>query len=138
MFGALGNKKNAVQANKRPLSSMSPTIVLREQQPILALGSPAGTKIISCVLQTILNFTLHKMDLYRAIEKLRFHHQWQPDVLFMEKGFHPRTVSQLQEMGYTIKEKPLGCSVQAVARRADSRLVSVSDPRGYGLALGAY
>lgn len=136
MFGALGNTKNAVQPGKRPLSSMSPTIVMRDDKPLLALGSPAGTRIITCVLQTILNFTNYGMDLYRAVALPRFHHQWQPDVLRVDDGFAASTLKKLRDMGYKIIEKDLGCSVQAVARRRDNTLIAVADPRGYGLALG--
>ena len=134
MFGALGNSRNVVQAYKRPLSSMSPTIVVRDKS-LLALGSPAGTRIISCVLQTILNFYTYRLNLYQAVAAPRFHHQWQPDLLVLEKGFSASLVSKLQKMGYTTKQTDaLGCSVQASALHAPNKVEAVSDPRGYGLA----
>lgn len=134
MFGALGNRRNYVQAYKRPLSSMSPTIVMRGKS-LLALGSPAGTRIISCVLQTILNFYTYRFNLYQAVATPRFHHQWQPDLLVLEKDMSASVVSKLQQMGYTTKQTDaLGCSVQASALHAPNRLEAVSDPRGYGLA----
>lgn len=136
IYGALGNDKNAIEAGKRPLSSMSPTIVMRNNKPILALGSPSGTRIISCVLQTIVNNFVYDTGLYQAIALPRFHHQWQPDILWVEQNLPPTTVSELQTMGYTVERKSLGCSVQAVARIADNQLIAVSDPRGYGLATG--
>lgn len=136
LYGALGNDKNAIEAGKRPLSSMSPTIVMRNNKPILALGSPSGTRIISCVLQTIVNNFIYDTGLYQAIALPRFHHQWQPDILWVEQNLSTDTVSKLQTMGYTVKNKNLGCSVQAVARLDDKQLVAVSDPRGYGLAVG--
>lgn len=136
IYGALGNDKNAIEAGKRPLSSMSPTIVMRNNKPILALGSPSGTRIISCVLQTIVNNFVYDTGLYQAIALPRFHHQWQPDVLWVEQNLPQTTVSELQKMGYTVERKSLGCSVQAVARIADNQLIAVSDPRGYGLATG--
>ena len=136
IYGALGNDKNAIEAGKRPLSSMSPTIVMRNNKPIVALGSPSGTRIISCVLQTIVNNFVYDTGLYQAIALPRFHHQWQPDVLWLEQGLPETTVTELQSMGYTVQRKSLGCSVQAVARIADRQLIAVSDPRGYGLATG--
>ena len=136
IYGALGNDKNAIEAGKRPLSSMSPTIVMRNNKPILALGSPSGTRIISCVLQTIINNFVYDTGLYQAIALPRFHHQWQPDVLWVEQNLPQTTVSELQTMGYTVERKSLGCSVQAVARIADNQLIAVSDPRGYGLVAG--
>ena len=135
MFGALGNSRNAIQPYKRPLSSMSPTFVMNAKS-LLTLGSPAGTRIISCVLQTILNFYIYRRNLYQAVAAPRFHHQWQPDQLILEKGLPAAVVKKLQKMGYQTKQTAaLGCSVQAAAIHADSKLESVSDPRGYGLAL---
>ena len=75
MFGALGGKQNSIAPNKRPLSSMSPTIVMRDGKPLLALGAPGGTRIITCVLQTLLNYLDYGMSLYEAVAAPRLHHQ---------------------------------------------------------------
>ncbi len=137
MFGALGGKQNSIAAGKRPLSSMSPTIVRRDGQTLLALGAPGGTRIITCVLQTLLNYLDYGMPLYAAVAAPRFHHQWHPDILLLEKepSFSATTSTQLRSMGWQTAEKEIRCYVQAVARR-DQRLQAVSDPRSYGLATG--
>lgn len=137
MFGALGGKQNSIAPHKRPLSSMSPTIVMRDGQALLALGAPGGTRIITCVLQTLLNYLDYGMSLYEAVAAPRFHHQWHPDILFLEKepSFSATTHKQLRTMGWQAEEKAIRCYVQAV-ERSEQRLRAISDPRGYGLATG--
>ena len=137
MFGALGGKQNSIAPNKRPLSSMSPTIVMRDGQTLLALGAPGGTRIITCVLQTLLNYLDYGMSLYEAVAAPRFHHQWHPDILLLEQepSFRATTREQLRTMGWQTEEKAIRCYVQAVERRGE-KLRAVSDPRSYGLAAG--
>ena len=137
MFGALGGKQNSIAPHKRPLSSMSPTIVMRDGKALLGLGAPGGTRIITCVLHTLLNYLDYGMPLYEAVAAPRFHHQWHPDILFLEQepSFSANTRDTLRHMGWQAEEKPIRCSVQAVERR-EQKLRSVSDPRGYGLATG--
>lgn len=136
LFGAVGSKNNLVEPEKRPLSSMSPTIVRKDGKPVLALGTPSGTRILTCVSQVLLNYLEYEKDLYTAVAALRYHHQWKPDHIRVEEpGFSLGTKKALQSMGHEINHKDLGCKVQAVAFE-NNRLHGVADPRGEGLAKG--
>lgn len=136
LFGAIGNDKNAVAAEKRPLSSMSPTIVFRGGEPFLALGSPSGTRIITCVAQTLLNRLAYGMPLYEAVAVIRYHHQWLPDEIRVDSpGFAPFVTRELETRGYRVRVSDLGCRVAAV-ERSPAGLRGVADPRGEGIALG--
>lgn len=136
LFGAVGGNNNLVQPKKRPLSSMSPTIMTKEDKPYMALGSPSGTRIITCVAQTILNAVEFEMPLYEAVGATRIHQQWQPDVLKIEGPFLSEKVERkLKEKGHNVVHDKLGCSIQAIIRD-NNQWIGVSDPRGEGLALG--
>jgi gamma-glutamyltranspeptidase/glutathione hydrolase len=136
LFGAVGGQNNLIQPRKRPLSSMSPTIITRDDGPYMALGSPSGTRIITCVAQTILNAVEFEMPLYEAVAATRIHQQWRPDVLKVEAPFLEESVeSELRERGHDVVHEKLGCSVQAIRKTRDG-WHGVSDPRGEGLALG--
>lgn len=136
IFGAVGSTANSVQPNKTPLSSMSPTIVMKDGIPILAVGAPGGTRIINCVAQTILNYLEYGLPLYESLASVRFHHQWRPDELTIEPpGIGAKNRQALEKMGYKIKDAKVGCAVMAVAREG-STLRGVSDPRDFGQALG--
>lgn len=138
LFGAVGGKNNLVEPRKRPLSSMSPTIVYdRKGKPFLALGTPSGTRILTCVMQTILNVLEFEMPLWEAVSATRIHHQWSPDEIRIgPPGFKPEVEAELRSMGYKLKHKALGCKVQAIMRRADGTLHGVSDPREEGMSFG--
>jgi gamma-glutamyltranspeptidase/glutathione hydrolase len=103
MYGLLQGELNAIQPHKRPLSAMSPTIVLRRGQFYFALGSPGGPTIINTVLQTIVNVLDFKMNIQQAVDWPRFHHQWLPDELRMEPGFSPDTMAILEARGHKLK-----------------------------------
>jgi len=136
IFGAVGGRKNLIAPKKRPLSSMSPTIVRKDGLPFFALGTPSGTRILTCVAQVAFNFLEHKLDLYDAVAATRIHHQWLPDVLQIGPPFFSKAVrEQLKNKGHVLKKKSLGCKVQAITREKE-RLYGVSDPRGEGLAKG--
>lgn len=136
LFGAVGGEFNLVEPRKRPLSSMSPTILLKDGKPFMALGSPSGTRIITCVAQTILNAVEFEMPLYESVAATRIHQQWQPDVLKIEAPFlDPKVEEQLKEKGHTIVHDRLGCSIQAIMKIKEG-WHGVSDPRGEGLAQG--
>lgn len=136
LFGAVGGKYNLVAPKKRPLSSMSPTIITKNGAPLMALGSPSGTRIISCVAQTILNAVEFEMPLYEAVSATRIHQQWQPDVLKVEAPFLNSDVEkELEKKGHKISHESLGCSIQAIKREGKT-WIGVSDPRGEGLAQG--
>jgi gamma-glutamyltranspeptidase/glutathione hydrolase len=103
MYGLVQGEANAIQAGKRPLSSMTPTIVLRQGKPYLAAGSPGGPTIINTVLETILNVLDFGMNIQDAVDWPRLHHQWLPDELQMEPGYSPDTAALLESRGYKIK-----------------------------------
>lgn len=133
LFGAIGSKANAIAPKKTPLSSMSPTLVLDEKErPVLSLGAPGGTRIISCVAQTILNYLEFKLPPYESVASARYHQQWLPDELDIEPGKIPTTtIEQLKQMGHNVQEKAINCNVMAVAFE-DNLFRAVSDPRDIG------
>jgi gamma-glutamyltranspeptidase/glutathione hydrolase len=101
-FGLVGGDANAVGPNKRPLSSMTPTIVLKDGKPFLITGSPGGSRIITTTLQIILNVIDHKLNAAEATIAPRMHHQWEPDLLRLEKGFSTDTLEILGQKGQRI------------------------------------
>jgi gamma-glutamyltranspeptidase/glutathione hydrolase len=108
-FGLTGGEANAVQPGKRPLSSMSPTMVLKDGKPFLVTGSPGGSRIITTVLQIILNVIDHQMNVAEATLAPRVHHQWMPDTLRIEKGLSPDTLRLLKQQGYALSlQAPMG------------------------------
>ena len=135
LFGAVGSAANSVAPGKTPLSSMSPTIVLKDGQPVLAVGAPGGTRIITCVANTILNYLEYKLPLYDSVAALRIHQQWKPDELQLETGFDPDLIKALESKGWKINSTRSGCAVMAVAREGN-KLIGVSEPRDFGQALG--
>jgi gamma-glutamyltranspeptidase/glutathione hydrolase len=136
LFGAVGGEFNLIEPRKRPLSSMSPTIITKDDSPFMALGSPSGTRIITCVAQTILNSVEFGMPLYESVAATRIHHQWQPDVLKVESPYlDPVVEKELQDRGHKIIHEKLGCSVQAI-KKTKKGWEGVSDPRGEGFAKG--
>lgn len=136
LFGAVGGENNLVEAEKRPLSSMSPTIVLKNKRPVMAVGSPSGTRILTCVAQTLLNYLEHKEPLLNSVSSVRYHQQWYPDELRIGTfGLQRETELKLKEMGHKLTHKNLGCRVQAIAFEKGT-LIGVSDPRGQGMASG--
>src|SRR6266404_2523018 len=102
MFGLVQGEANAIQPGKRPLSSMTPTMVLRNGKLYMVVGAPGGSRIISAVMQVILNVTDFGMNVQDAVDAPRFHHQWKPDKLYLEKGFSPDTVALLKARGHDV------------------------------------
>lgn len=102
MFGLVQGEANAIQPGKRPLSSMTPTILARDGKFFMAVGGPGGSRIITSVLQVIVNVIDFGMNVQDAVDFPRFHHQWLPDRLFLEPGISPDTVALLQAKGQTI------------------------------------
>ena len=136
LFQAMGGSKNLPAPGKRPLSSMSPTIVMKKGRPVLVLGSPSGTRIITCVVQTILNHFEYGLSLKDSVALVRYHHQWFPDEIRTDtRGLPAATEAALKEMGHTLRRKNLGCRIQAVGR-SEKGLLGVSDIRGRGLVSG--
>lgn len=103
-YGLIGGDANAVEARKRPLSSMSPTIVFKpgSDEVLLVTGSPGGSRIITTTLQIISNVIDHNMNIAEATLASRFHHQWFPDKITLEKGFSADTINLLQQKGHKI------------------------------------
>ena len=102
-FGLLGAKANEIQPFKRPLSSMSPTIVMRDNQLFFTTGSPGGSRIITAVLQSILNIIDFDMNLEEANKSKRIHHQWQPDILQIEFSLNDATREKLRGLNYNVE-----------------------------------
>jgi gamma-glutamyltranspeptidase/glutathione hydrolase len=149
IFGAVGGDANAIEPKKTPLSSMSPTIVFKNNKPVLALGAPGGTRIITSVVQTILNHLVFQKDLYTSVATARIHQQWSPDILQIEHysdSNRPEvtasTASELKKLGWQIVRKGAQSNIMAVARRVSQKsgqpnilpdeLIGVSDPRDAG------
>ncbi len=118
-YGLIGAEANAIEPSKRPLSSMTPTIILKNNEPYMVLGSPGGSRIISTVLQVIINVLVHDMNIAEAVNSPRIHHQWLPDVLFMEKGYSPDTLKILEQKGHTIRSSGTMGSVHAIIKDED-------------------
>jgi len=114
-FGLLGSEANSIAPGKRPLSSMTPTIVTKDGSVVLVLGSPGGPKIITSVLQVMLNVLDFRMGLQDAVAAPRVHHQWRPDSLYLEvSGFGRDVVVNLQLKGHALRERGPWSSVQAI------------------------
>jgi len=138
-FGLTGGDANAIQPGKRMLSSMTPTIVFKGKIPYLALGSPGGSKVITAVAQTIINYRIFEMPLHEAVSHPRFHHQWRPDTLYLERGgYDPATIEKLTEMGHHVVERSRYGEVTAIGFSEDGRFMTgAADPRrGGGCAAG--
>ncbi|HEX3535351.1 MAG TPA: gamma-glutamyltransferase [Stellaceae bacterium] len=130
LFGLVQGEANAIQPGKRPLSSMSPTIVEKDGRPVLVLGSPGGPRITTAVLETLVGIIDHRMLPADAVVARRFHHQWLPDSLYYERGGLDReTVAALTGMGHHLTEQPPWGAVELIAIDGDGRLSGVNDPR---------
>ncbi|MEL7535777.1 MAG: gamma-glutamyltransferase [Pseudomonadota bacterium] len=128
-FGLLGAEANAIEAGKRPLSSMTPTMVFKDGKPYLVLGSPGGSRIITATLQPIVNLIDFGMNVADAVRAPRIHHQWYPDEVFLERGYALDTLTQLEAMGHKIGSSRFGMgSVQAVLWQ-DGVFYGAADPR---------
>ncbi|MFH8135895.1 gamma-glutamyltransferase [Pantoea osteomyelitidis] len=129
VYGLVGGEANAIQPAKRPLSSMSPTIVAKEGKTWLVTGSPGGSRIITTVLQMVVNSIDYGMNVAEATNAPRFHHQWLPDQLRVEKGFSPDTLRLLENRGQHVKVEPAMGSTQSIMIGPDGMLYGASDPR---------
>jgi gamma-glutamyltranspeptidase/glutathione hydrolase len=135
-YGLVGGDANAPGSGKRPLSSMSPTIVLKDGKPFLVTGSPGGSRIIATVLQVISNVIDRKMPIADAVAEPRLHHQWTPDEVFFERGLAPDLVRALAARGHKMVERPPGTSANSILVTPEG-LVGAADHRTRGaLAVG--
>ena len=140
MFGAVGNKQNAIAPGKRMLSSMTPTIVIKNNKPYLVVGTPGGTTIPTSVFQTLVNVLEFNMSIEDAVNKPKFHHQWLPDEIMIESGFPEAVKQELVRMGYKLSPRKAIGRVEVIAVNATGakgkQLEAVADKRGDDHAAG--
>jgi gamma-glutamyltranspeptidase/glutathione hydrolase len=136
-FGLVGAENNSVAPGKRPLSSMSPTIVLDAGgKPVLTVGAAGGPKIITQVVLAILRQIDLKQSLAAAVARPRIHHQWRPNAVTYEQGLDPTAIDGLGQRGHKLEAVTGAGRTKAIAVTSDGKLVGTSDPRGYGKAAG--
>ena len=138
MFGLVGGVANAIEPGKRMLSSMTPSIIVKDNKPFLVVGSPGGSRIITTVLQVIVNVLDHGMTVQEAVDAPRFHHQWLPDFIRIEKqGFPQDVITALEARGHTVKADSNMGDVQAIWIDPKTNVrYGASDPRADGRTLG--
>jgi gamma-glutamyltranspeptidase / glutathione hydrolase len=137
LFGLVQGEANSIAPGRRPLSSMVPTIVLKDGKPFLVLGAPGGSRIITALLEVILNVIDFGMNIQDAIDFPRVHHQWKPDRLDIERGISPDTILLLKKAGYNIEEtKPAVIARVEAILLSDGWLQGGHDERGSGKAAG--
>lgn len=137
MYGLLGSYANAIVGNKRMLSSMTPTIILKDNKPFMITGSPGGGRIITTVLTNIINVIDFGMSLQDAIDKPKFHHQWYPDEIQVESGLLTNEQRKILEArGYKINDFRNYGSIDAIIFNEQGQMSGHSDRRGYGKAIG--
>jgi gamma-glutamyltranspeptidase/glutathione hydrolase len=134
-FGLVQGERNAIGPGKRPLSSMTPTILLKDNKAFLVLGAPGGPTIITAVLQVIVNVIDFGMNVQEAVDFPRMHHQWKPDRLDVESGISPDTIALLKQMGYPVRHVPGLASVEAILI-SNGWLQGGHDARAMGKAAG--
>lgn len=127
-FGLVGSEANAVAANKRPLSSMSPTLVMADGKPVVTLGAAGGPTIITQVVQALVNLIDLGMSPQAALAQSRVHHQWAPDMLFVESSLPADVVTDLQQRGHRIRERSRMGATQMIQWQ-DGKFIAVSEPR---------
>jgi gamma-glutamyltranspeptidase/glutathione hydrolase len=137
-FGLIQSKQNEIQAGKRPLSSMSPTIVLKKGQPVLALGGSGGPTIITGTLQVLLNVVEFGLELNDAVSRNRVHHQWLPGVLFLERDLPRDVIEALKARGHRVRFWPKPFTAVQAVQRLKQGFAGASDPRKHGSAVGLH
>ena len=132
MYGALGAEANAIAPGKRMLSSMTPTIVLKNKKPFMVVGTPGGTTIPTSVYQSLVNVIDFGMSAEDAVNKPKFHHQWLPDEIFVEDDFDAATIAALQAMGYKVNKRgEIGRTELILITNGKTKsIVAVGDKRG--------
>ncbi len=130
MYGAVGGEANAIVPGKRMLSSMTPTLVLKNNKPLLVVGTPGGTTIPTSVFQAIVNLIDFNMNAFDAVNKPKFHHQWLPDEVMVEKDFDPNVKKQLQAMGYKVTDRSAIGRTEAIRFLPNGKRETVADKRG--------
>jgi gamma-glutamyltranspeptidase/glutathione hydrolase len=136
MYGAVGGEANAIQPGKRMLSSMTPTLVLKDNKPYIVVGTPGGTTIPTQVFQTLVNILEFNMTTEDAVYKPKFHHQWLPDTLKVEKNFPVTVRAALQKMGYVIEQRGGIGRTEIIRVLPNGKFEAVADIRGEDSAEG--
>ncbi len=134
-FGLIQSEANVIEPGKRPLSSMTPTLVVENNKATYACGASGGPRIITATLQSLLNHTVFEMSPADAVSASRFHHQWAPNELLLEPSLQKKTGSSLTERGHVIKGSSSLAATQAAARE-ETKLSGGSDPRKHGQPAG--
>jgi len=135
--GIIESEANAIAPNKRMITAMAPTMVFREGRLFLVTGSPGSSRIISTVLQVVLNVIDHKMNIQEAVNAPKVHHEWMPDELRIEKGISPDTAKMLGQMGHNVVLRgPMGSATSILIDPATGKRYGAADPRREGLAMG--
>ncbi|MEM9288426.1 MAG: gamma-glutamyltransferase, partial [Pseudomonadota bacterium] len=127
-FGLTGGEANAIEPGKRPLSSMTPVIVLKDGKAMLATGSPGGSTIITTVLQTLINRLVHGLNVADATSRPRIHHQWLPDRISIEGHASPDTIALLEAKGHTLRVGRVLGATETIEMR-DGLFYGAADPR---------
>lgn len=135
MYGAIGNEKNAIAPGKRMLSSMTPTIVLKNGKPYMVVGTPGGTTIPTSVFQTIVNVIDMRLPAEEAVNRPKFHHQWKPDLLFLEHDFPNDVARQLEQMGYKLSRRGAIGRTELIVKEGN-KITAIGDKRGDDAAEG--
>lgn len=131
LYGAVGGEANAIMPGKRMLSSMTPTIVLKENKPFIVVGTPGGTTIPTQIFQTLVNILEFNMSTEDAVYKPKFHHQWLPDEIMYERGFPKETKTSLEKMGYTFGKERTGIGrTEIIKVLPNGTFEAVADIRG--------
>jgi gamma-glutamyltranspeptidase / glutathione hydrolase len=135
MFGLVGGDANAIEAGKRPLSSMTPTIITKNGKLFMVVGAPGGSRITTGVMEVILNVLDFHMNVQDAVDLPRFHHQWQPDVLYLQNGFRQDTQAALRNMGYDVRSTDSVARVEAIVA-GNGTLEGGTEARAHGKVSG--
>ena len=136
MYGALGGEANAIAPGKRMLSAMSPTVVLKGGKPYIVTGTPGGTTIPTSVFQTLVNILEFNLSTEDAVNKPKFHHQWMPDTLRVEKDFPQPVRDALQKMGYAFRQRENIGRTEVIKVLANGMFEAIADKRGDDTAEG--
>ncbi len=136
MYGAIGGEANSIRPGKRMLSSMTPTLVLKDNKPFIVIGTPGGTTIPTQVFQTLVNILEFKMNTDDAVYQPRLHHQWLPDQLDAEKNFPVAVIDSLKKMGYKVNTRGTFGRLEIIKVLPDGKFEAVADNRGDDAAEG--
>ena len=136
MFGAVGGEANSIQPNKRMLSSMTPTILLKNGKPYMVVGTPGGTTIPTSVYQSIVNVVDFKLNANISVNAPKFHHQWLPDEVMIEESFPQDVKTQLEKMGYKIVNRVRIGRTELIKILPGGKKEAAADGRGEDGAAG--